>query len=368
MWIKANTQNRETTNDILHVLLNTRPGEIIAMEGYAKSGKHRMVELLVMDDEKRMIDVLSEDERDTIYTPVEDIDFDIEPDVYVLSDLDQWEDINVDQFILLRWIDSMLNNGRTIIITGEQLCGRLPELMDGIRARHGDSFSFYQHREDDLSHVNMNPYPHIQTGSLIRLGQFQRSIAHPTMEPLFWKVIFRRGYMIGLLATDSVGFLNYGSEDVEVDWRHTSLRLWLNRQFLDGFSEEEIGAIMDNRSSGVEQSAEDMEAPNVPGKVILPSVYEAEHFLPEQEDRRLMTVRKCLTEKGKMEIGLAPTDWWLRTHGTTAGTAAFVRTDGSINRGGKKAWEHCAVRPMVLVNLNRLPEAIALVSDDELPF
>lgn len=368
MWFKANTPNGETTNDILQVLLNSHPGEIIAMDGPAKSGKYRMIELLVMDNETRRIDVVEVDGQDTIYSSTEDIDFGAEPDVYVLTDLDQWEDIRADQPALLLWIESMLSDEKTIIITGEQLYERLPELISGIQAQHGDRFSFYQYWEDDLTHVNMNPYPHIHVGSLIRLGQFQRSITHPNMEPLFWRVIFRRGYMVWLLATDSVGVLNYSNEGVEVDWRHSPLRLWLNRQFLDGFSEEVIDAIMDNRSSGDEQNVDEKEAPSVSGKVILPSAYEVEHFLPDPKDRTLTTVRQRLTEKGRMEISLAPTDWWLRTYGADAGTAAFVRADGSIDRGGKRVWEHCAVRPMVLVNLNRLPEALALAADDELPF
>ena len=367
MWFKANTPNGETTNDILQVLLNTRPGEIIAMDGPAKSGKHRMVELLVMDDETRRIDVVEHDGQDTIYSSTDDIELGVEPDVYVLSNLDQWEEIHQDQRALLLWIESMLSDGKTIIITGEHLYERLPELVRGIQARHGDSFSFYQYWEDELTHVNMNPYPHIHVGSLIHLGQFRRSITHPNMESLLWKVIFRRGYMVWLLAMDSVGVLNYGNESTEADWRHSPLRLWLNGQFLDGFTEEEIAAIMDNRSSGVEQNVQDKEVLSVPGKVILPSAYEVEHFLPDPEDRTLTTVRQRLDKKGRMEISLAPADWWLRTYGTDAGTAAFVRADGSIDKNGKKMWNYCAVRPMVLVNLNRLPEALALGADDELP-
>ena len=125
---------------------------------------------------------------------------------------------------------------------------------------------------------------------------------------------------------------------------------------------------MDNRSSGDEPNFDEKEAPSVPGKVILPSAYEVEHFLPDPENRTLTTVRQHLTKKGRMEISLAPADWWLRTYGTDAGAAAFVRADGSIDRRGKNVWEQCAVRPMVLVNLNRLPEALALGADDELPF
>lgn len=359
MWISTT----KSTNDILQTLMNSRPGEIIAMEGAPTSGKDRMIELLVMDDETRRIHVMHQYDREVIINRDK---VDPEPDVYVLSDLDQWHDISANQPALLRWISFVLRNDKTIIITGEGLHKHLPTLMDVFQAQYGDRFSLYQHKVDDLSLVNMNPYPFIQTGSLIKLGTFQRSIAH-AIEPLFWSVIFRRGYMVWLLATESVGCLNCCCEGTEADWRHSPLRLWLNGQFLDGFADEERAAIMGNRSSGKEQSADGEEAPSVPGKVILPSVYEVEHFLPDRESRSLFSIRHRLTEEGVIVTESAPIDWWLRTDGREPGTAAYVRSDGGIDKEGKKASEYCAVRPLILVNLNRLPEKNAQDSNDELP-
>ena len=360
MWISTT----KSTNDILQSLMDSRPGEIIAIEGSSTSGKDRMIELLVMDDEKRRIQVMHQYDKEVIINRDK---VGPEPDVYVLSDLDQWNDVSANQPTLLRWISFVLRNDKTIIITGECLYKRLPTLMDVLQTQNGERFSLYQHKVDDLSLVNMNPYPFIQTGTLLRLGTFQRPIVH-TIEPLFWSVIFRRGYMVWLLATESVGCLNYCCEGAQADWRHSPLRLWLNRQFLDGFADEERDAIMGNRSSGKEQSADGEEAPSVPGKVILPSVYEVEHFLPDRESRSLFSIRHRLTEEGVIVTESALIDWWLRTEGREPGTAAYVRSDGGIDKEGKKASEYCAVRPLILVNLNRLPEKNALDANDTLPF
>ena len=365
MWIRMNTTVTKPTKDMLQTLLGSRPGEIIAMEGSSTSGKDRMIKLLVMDDEERRIHVMHQDDKQAI------IDRDMVdnpgPDVYVLSDLDQWDSISANQPALLRWISMALRNGKTIIITGECLYYRLPTLMDALQAQFGERFCLYQHKVDDLTLINMNPYPFIQTGTLLRLGAFQRSIIDFEMEPLFWSVIFRRRYMIWLLTTESVGCLNYCCEGAETDWRHSPLRLWLNGQFLDGFTDEERDAIMGNRSSGKEESADGEEAPSVPGKVILPSVYEVEHFLPDRESRLLTSIRHRLTEEGEIITEPTPIDWWLRTEGNEPGAAAYVRSDGSIDKQGKKASEYCAVRPMILVNLNRLPEKNALDANDTLP-
>ena len=263
MWIRMNTTVTKPTKDMLQTLLDSRPGEIIAMEGSSTSGKDRMIKLLVMDDEERRIHVMHQDDkqaiidRDTVMVNIPD------PDVYVLSNLDQWDGISANQQVLLRWISMNLCNDKTIIITGECLHNHLPTVMDVLQVQYGDKFSLYQHKVDDLSLVNMNPYPFIQTGTLLRLGAFQRSIIETKLEPLFWKVILRRGYMVWLLATESVGCLNYCCEGAETDWRHSPLRLWLNGQFLDGFTDEERDAIMGNRSSGKEESADGEEAPSV---------------------------------------------------------------------------------------------------------
>lgn len=364
MWISMDTA--KSTNDILQTLMDSRPCEIIAMEGSSTSGKDRMIKLLVMDDDKRKIQVMHQDDKDAIINPIE-VDSPY-PDVYVLSDLDQWDGISANLQALLGWISFVLRNDKTIIITGECLHNRLPTLMDVLQTQYGERFCLYQHKVDDLTLVNMNPYPFIQTGTLLRLGRFQCSTIDSKLEPLFWNVIFRRGYMVWLLATESVGCQNYCCEGAEADWRHSPLRVWLNGQFLDGFTDEEKDAIMGNRSSGKELSADGEEAPSVPGKVILPSVYEVEHFLPDRESRFLTSIRHRISEEGVIVTESAPIDWWLRTEGSEPGAAAYVRSDGSIDKQGKNASEYCAVRPMILVNLNRLPEKNALDTNDMFPF
>ena len=90
MWISTT----KSTNDILQSLMDSRPGEIIAIEGSSTSGKDRMIELLVMDDEKRRIQVMHQYDKEVIINRDK---VGPEPDVYVLSDLDQWNDVSANQ-------------------------------------------------------------------------------------------------------------------------------------------------------------------------------------------------------------------------------------------------------------------------------
>ena len=142
MWISMDTT--KSTNDILQTLKDSRPYEIIAMEGSSTSGKDRMIKLLVMDDDKRKIQVINQDDKDAVINPTE-VDSP-DPDVYVLSDLDQWDGISANQQALLAWISSVMRNDKTIIITGECLHNRLPTLMDVLRTQYGERFRLYQHR------------------------------------------------------------------------------------------------------------------------------------------------------------------------------------------------------------------------------
>lgn len=359
MWIKADLNAKKSTADILELLLAAKPGEIIALEGPSSSGKDRMIELLMMDDEKRRIAVLTPIGLEASkLSASQKAAQKAKTDVYVLHDIDRWPDCGKAPSALFPWIEAMQKSGKTIIVTGEQLADRLIALSPECKA----NLSLYRHKKDDLSQVNMNPHPQIQVGSILQLGNTRFSNAKSQATPLLWKVIFRRGYMAWLLSEQSVGSSEYYPEGAEADWCHSPLRSWLNQQFLEGFTDEEKAAMMITRSSGAELDDTPDEAPSVPGKVILPSSFEVEHLLRSPEDRLLRVSRTQSMGAGDASPALEPVEWWLRTQGGEPGSVLYVNKDGDVDLRGKKGSECCSVRPLILINLNRLPQKTALAA------
>lgn len=139
-------------------------------------------------------------------------------------------------------------------------------------------------------------------------------------EPIAWRVIESEtdNDEMLLIAKDAICELPYNDEIKSVSWDESSLYSWLNGEFLNSFSEEQLSDILPSKVDGSEV------------KVYLLDQTSAEML----EDQELLKSNK---------------DWWLRTADTA--NAVYVTADGDIVYDGDSVVRAKGVRPCILIDL-----------------
>lgn len=211
---------------------------------------------------------------------------------------------------------------------------------------------------------------------IVTLGRYPQD-ANGNLRPIEWRVLERTdGYCL-LLTRFAIENMPYHHQLKPVSWETSSLREWLNGEFLDfAFTETEKALIQavsipkdeeapfDSAERGalsrgvfVENARRSMEASrDGPGadRVFLLSRAEAEGLFFSDADRR------CVPTDYTCKQGAATgfTDggqscrWWLRSPGRFMECADFVMDNGSVNEFGETITEpSVCVRPALWIRL-----------------
>ena len=137
--------------------------------------------------------------------------------------------------------------------------------------------------------------------------------------PIGWEMILTRdNSKMLLIAAEAVDELQYNKEVKNVKWNDCSLKEWLNSDFLESFSEEQLQDIIATDVDGVDN------------KVFLLSENEVE----ELEDTFSVSAEK---------------DWWLRTKDGT--NAVYVSANGEIIEDGDQVVRAKGIRPCIWIDL-----------------
>ncbi|MGN0803720.1 MAG: DUF6273 domain-containing protein [Candidatus Faecivicinus sp.] len=154
--------------------------------------------------------------------------------------------------------------------------------------------------------------------------------------PIRWRVADARGKLRLLLAEDAFLQRPYNDLRVDVSWKTSTLRRWLNGEFLDAaFTREERAAVIAGRVDNPRNPKFFTQggAPSM-DKVFILTLEEIEKYLPAQQERAL----------GRW--------WWVRMPGCNLLSAVSVCEDGSIyDIGINVNYESGGVRPALWVLL-----------------
>lgn len=145
-------------------------------------------------------------------------------------------------------------------------------------------------------------------------------------------------------------------EEPEVTWEESTIRSWLNREFVsEAFSEVEQSAILetevDNSQTECCYFCNTSGGDNVRDKVFLLSYGEVfdKYFLGKKTRICMPTV--CVAEQCRDYIGEnGACQWWLRSPGDVQSNAICVYIDGSLDIG--YAITNFCIRPALWIDLN----------------
>lgn len=194
----------------------------------------------------------------------------------------------------------------------------------------------------------------MEVGSLVSFGKYEQDNDPANgMEPIEWRVLAIEDGRALLVSEKALDSKPYNTKMTAVLWEKSSLRAWLNSDFLaSAFTEEEQGAILNTAVDNTNNAGFRIGGgPDTNDQVFLLSIEEAETYLVGEVARRLLPTDYALARKAFESNGR--TAWWLRSPGASKVYAAYVSPIGQVSIGGVFVnTDNRAVRPALYINLD----------------
>ena len=155
-------------------------------------------------------------------------------------------------------------------------------------------------------------------------------------EPITWLVLDEKGRNRMLIADKPVAFMPFNKERDYTPWSHSTLRHWLNKDFLEqAFTlKERMSLLVTELDNHADPRWETENGQDTKDKCFIFNWQEAERYLPANEDRA----------NGEW--------WWLRGHGFGKLCMQAIYIDGTFYHiGVNKNSPEVGVRPVVWTRL-----------------
>ncbi|MDF2514398.1 MAG: hypothetical protein K0S04_4264, partial [Herbinix sp.] len=194
-------------------------------------------------------------------------------------------------------------------------------------------------------------------GSRVYFGHYEQDNQEANgPEPILWRVLEVAEDSILLLSEYGLICKNYNDTYENVTWETSTLRAWLNGEFLDtAFTNKEKRAIQDTVvKNEVNKNYNTSGGNDTVDKVFLLSYEEAQNNaygfqsgVSNKSKSRQMRLTEAALVEGYANKDNGNTCWWLRSPGITNQYAAYVFSVGSITDSYYVGRRNDAVRPVI---------------------
>ena len=169
-------------------------------------------------------------------------------------------------------------------------------------------------------------------------------------EPVEWLVLDRDGDRLLIISKYALYYRRYNSTFDIITWEASTLRTWLNENFLDDtFTKEEQEIIQTVTVTADDNPSYKTEAGNdTQNKVFLLSIQEAERYFLSDEARVCEPTPYAFTGR-TTEFADTGGWWWLRSPGNCGIYAARVAPDGRVDHDGGHERNTEGIRPVVWI-------------------
>jgi hypothetical protein len=190
------------------------------------------------------------------------------------------------------------------------------------------------------------------------------------VQPVKWNILAVDAQGVLLVATENLDVQPYHSVTGTVTWSASSLRTWLENDFLLGStstpSTTDYFSTVERNAVAFSPLLNPTVGPDTDGvptndRVFLLSADEVEAFFTAPNDRKGYNSVYATSYANTSEPHTFPEKWWTRTHSTSMnpGYATFIEEDGTVERDGLRNTTPVPVRPAL--RLSR--EAVVMLSD-----
>ena len=197
-----------------------------------------------------------------------------------------------------------------------------------------------------------------ETGAVVMFGSYEQDNQPDNgAEPIEWLVFAQSEGKALLVSRYALDCQPYNAGKADVSWSESSLREWLNGEFLHAaFTDEERSAIVKtavgNREEANGEWATDAGA-ETQDSVFLLSYAQAIRYFEPEEIRKLAGTPYAREQGARFlgitSIGIGETDWWLRSPGKDQDEACYVDVRGSL--GSRSVSDKLGIRPALLLDM-----------------
>ena len=195
----------------------------------------------------------------------------------------------------------------------------------------------------------------IEIGDIVTYGGYEQDGFYSNgEETIEWIVIARdRDNHALLLSRYCLDALPYNEDGGDVTWEDSSIRAWLNGEFLESaFGGDPNGFICTDECKTKDGRSGTDGGENTTDRIFLLAVDEVTRYLPKESSRRA-PVTEYAKEQGAEYDKNGNGWWWLRTPGKTQDMAAGVHTAGGVNYDGRDVDRtDLCIRPALWLDLN----------------
>lgn len=189
---------------------------------------------------------------------------------------------------------------------------------------------------DDTSSENKNTEDQIQPyqgDKTIEFGSYEQdNDLSNGKEPIEWIILGRKDGKTLVISKYCLDVREYHNSAVDVTWHDSSLRRWLNNEFLTtAFTALEQGKIYSENITNDDNPVYKTEGgENTVDKVFLLSINQANSLFKTDEDRKAEATAYAIAQGAYNDKDNANTWWWLRSPGYSAKSAANVNSKGAV--------------------------------------
>lgn len=194
-----------------------------------------------------------------------------------------------------------------------------------------------------------------EIGDIVTYGYYEQDGFYSNgEETIEWIVIARdRDNHALLLSRYCLDALPYNEDGGDVTWEDSSIRAWLNGEFLESaFGGDPNGFICTAECRTKDGRSGTDGGENTTDRIFLLAVDEVTRYLPKESSRRA-PVTEYAKEQGAEYDKNGNGWWWLRTPGKTQDMAAGVHTAGGVNYDGRDVDRtDLCIRPALWLDLD----------------
>ena len=194
-----------------------------------------------------------------------------------------------------------------------------------------------------------------EIGDIVTYGNYEQDGFYSNgEETIEWIVIARdRDNHALLLSRYCLDALPYNEDGGDVTWEDSSIRAWLNGEFLESaFGGDPNGFICTAECKTKDGRSGTDGSENTTDRIFLLAVDEVTQYFPKESSRRA-PVTEYAKEQGAEYDKNGNGWWWLRTPGKTQDMAAGVHTAGGVNYDGRDVDRtDLCIRPALWLDLD----------------
>jgi len=196
-------------------------------------------------------------------------------------------------------------------------------------------------------------FPKAEVGGKVYFGAYEQDndLANG-QEDIEWFVLAKEGDRVLMTSKYALDCQVYNTRYEDITWETSSLRKWLNEDFLNtAFSKEEQERIEKTKVTADENPDFDTDPGNSTiDHVFLLSIVEAKQFFTSDDGRKCEPSLYAKAQNDSL-FGKDLKFWWLRTTGRDQHWTALVQSDGGIDSGGSLVGGKDYVRPALWIDL-----------------